>query len=69
MLLRVLITLNSLVFILVVPALEIGPSHVFNPDWPGHAKLHEVWQLATNAMLGLFAIWLVWRQSQPITPR
>jgi len=62
--LKMLISMNALVFILIVPVLEIGPSHVFNPDWPAHAKLHEVWQLATNAALSLLALWLVWRRQK-----
>lgn len=64
MALRIAITVNALVFIVVVPMLEVGPSHVFNPAWPGHARLHEVWQLMTNAALGIFALWLTWRSSR-----
>lgn len=45
---------------LLVPILEIGPTHVFNPDWPGHARLHEVWQLAANSGLSLLCLWLAW---------
>lgn len=62
MLLKILVTANALVFVLIVPVLEVGPSHVFNPEWPAHAKLHEVWQLATNAALSLLALWLTWRR-------
>lgn len=45
---------------LLVPVLEIGSTHVFNPDWPGHARLHEVWQLAANSGLSLLCLWLAW---------
>lgn len=62
MLLKILISICAIVFILVVPLLEISPSHVFNPAWPAHAKLHEVWQLSTNAGLSLLALWLAWSQ-------
>lgn len=41
----------------LTPILEIGPSHVFNPDWPGHARVHEVWQLITNVLLAGLALW------------
>ncbi|EAT11012.1 hypothetical protein HF888_05685 [Bermanella marisrubri] len=33
---------------------------MFNPEWPAHARLHEVWQLTTNITLGLIALWLTW---------
>lgn len=46
----------------LVPILEVGPTHVFNPAWPGHARLHEVWQLIANSALGLLAFWLAWRR-------
>jgi hypothetical protein len=45
----------------IVPILEIGPSHVFNPDWPSHARLHEVWQLITNTSLSGLSVWTAWR--------
>lgn len=57
---KVLITLGVFIYALVVPLLEINDTHVFNPAWPPHARLHEVWQLATNTALGLFCLWLVW---------
>jgi hypothetical protein len=43
---------------LLVPILEVSPTHVFNPTWPGHARLHEVWQLIANMAFAGFAIWL-----------
>ncbi len=48
----------------LVPILEIGPTHVLNPNWPGHARLHEVWQLLANAMLAALAIWLAASRDQ-----
>lgn len=61
----VLLVLCMLPFGLLAPVLEIGPTHVLNPDWPGHARLHEVWQLATNSALALFCVWLAWRRNEP----
>lgn len=68
MIARVLLTLGVLVYALVVPLLEINATHVFNPDWASHARLHEVWQLSTNSALGLFALWLVWGRQQVRLP-
>ncbi|MEO1441096.1 MAG: hypothetical protein AAFV33_11875, partial [Chloroflexota bacterium] len=36
---------------------------VVNPDWPGHARLHNVWLIVQNALLGLLALYLIWIQS------
>ena len=57
---KLLITLGALLYGLGVPLLEINPSHVFNPSWEAHARLHEVWQLTTNSALALLSLWLVW---------
>ena len=65
MLLRASIYLNAVVFLLLIPVLEIGPTHVFNADWPAHAKLHEVWQLVSNGLLSILSVLLLrWAQSR-----
>lgn len=56
---RFFILTSSIVFGLVVPILEISTSHVFNPDWPGHARMHDVWQLGSNILFSIFAVWLL----------
>ncbi len=61
---RILITISVLVFVVVIPVLEVNASHVFNPDWPAHARFHEVWQLITNCGIGLLCLWLVWLKNK-----
>ena len=68
MILKALMTLGILVYGLLVPILEVNSSHVFNPDWPAHALLHEVWQLITNSVLGLYCLWLTWVKKELILP-
>ena len=60
MIARVLLTLGVMIFLIAVPALEINNSHVFNSEWPPHARFHEVWQLATNFAIGILCLWLAW---------
>lgn len=60
MLSKLLITIGIVFYAVVVPVLEINQTHVFNPAWEPHARLHEVWQLFTNTALGAFSLWLVW---------
>jgi len=64
MLAKLIITIGALLYGLGVPLLEINQTHVFNPQWEAHARLHEVWQLATNSALALLALWLTWRRQQ-----
>ena len=56
----IVLTLCILPFGLLTPILEIGPTHVFNPEWPGHARLHEVWQLITHCGIAVLCLWLGW---------
>lgn len=60
---RILVTVATLIYGLIVPILEINDTHVFNPEWPPHARLHEVWQLATNTALAVGCLWLAWRRT------
>lgn len=57
---KVLATICILIYAVVVPILELNATHVFDPLWPAHARLHEVWQLSTNSALGMWGLWLVW---------
>lgn len=65
---KLAITLGVMVFGLLLPILEIGPTHVFNADWPAHARLHEVWQLITNSSLAVLCLLMVWMRRLYILP-
>lgn len=54
------ITFSVILYAIVVPFLEINDTHVFNPDWTPHVRIHEVWQLITNSSIGVLCLWLVW---------
>ena len=38
-------------------------SHIFNPEWPPHARFHDVVMLHMLSGCSLIALWLLWRQS------
>jgi len=61
---RIILTLALIPFGVLTPILELGVTHVINPDWPGHARLHEVWQLLTNSSLAMLCLWLIWCSRQ-----
>lgn len=61
---KLLFTLSILTFGLLTPILEISSTHVLNPDWQGHARLHNLWQLITHSMIALYLGWMVWRQNR-----
>lgn len=59
------VLLTSLVFGCLIPILEINQTHLFNAEWPSHARLHEAWQLITNAATSALALYLVWTGKAP----
>lgn len=60
------VIMNALVFAVLVPVLEVNNSHLLNPHWPSHARLHEAWQLLTNAGIAVFALHLVLVRKQSL---
>ncbi len=56
---------SALIFAGLIPLLEINDTHLTNPAWPAHARLHEAWQLITNAALSILAVALVWNGRAP----
>jgi hypothetical protein len=39
---------------------DYHPSHAFNPDWVGHARVHLVWLLGFMFLSGLANLYLIW---------
>ncbi|MEE9363709.1 MAG: hypothetical protein V3U92_14005 [Cellulophaga sp.] len=61
---KIAITFSVILYAIVVPFLDINETHVFNPDWTPHARIHEVWQLVTNSSIGVLCLWLVWYKKE-----
>ena len=60
---KIFITIGIFFYAVVVPFFEINNTHVFNPAWEPHARLHEAWQLSTNTAIGIFSLWLTWAKN------
>jgi hypothetical protein len=61
---NMILTMCLLISGLLVPALEVNETHLMNPAWPAHARLHEAWQLITNSGICLFSLWLIWARQK-----
>lgn len=61
---KIVITFSVILYAIVVPFLDINETHVWNPDWTPHARIHEVWQLITNSSIGVLCLWLVWYKKE-----
>jgi len=59
LLVRVLLTLCAMEFF--GPwGRDFSDSHVFNPTWVGHARVHMMWLLGFFLFSGAGVLWLVW---------
>jgi len=63
---KIAITFCVLLYAVIVPFLDINETHVWNPDWTPHARIHEVWQLLTNSSIGILCLWLVWFKKETV---
>ena len=45
-------------------AADFNATHLFNPDWLPHAKLHMMTVFTTSVALGIFGLYLVWGRTQ-----
>ena len=61
---KIAITFSVILYAVLVPILDISDTHVWNPDWTPHARIHEVWQLITNSSIGVVCLWLVWYKKE-----
>jgi|RifCSPhighO2_12_1023870.scaffolds.fasta_scaffold00214_3 hypothetical protein len=65
---RIMITLCILLYTVGVPCLEVNETHIWNTQWPAHARLHNVWQLITNTLIGAGCLWLIWIRKEILLP-
>ena len=40
--------------------IDVGITHLQNPDWDAHARVHEVWRLSTNTFIAFSGLYLIW---------
>ena len=53
----------------IIPIIvDIGSSHLFNPDWDAHARVHEAWRLSTNFLIFGLGIYLLWVKKNEVLP-
>ncbi len=61
---RILMTVAVLLASLLPIIVDVSESHLLNSAWPPHARVHEVWLLATGAGVGSVALRLIWIRPQ-----
>jgi hypothetical protein len=61
---ELLITMSLIVTALGSLIHDWNKTHVYNPEWPPHARFHFVSVVAMNFALGALGLWLLWGPSE-----
>ena len=61
---RLLLTFLILSSTIVSVFVDWNATHIFNSQWPGHARFHDVELLNLLCGVSLLSLWLMWRQSK-----
>src|SRR6516164_5925067 len=60
---RLLLTVADIATVLAPVSADWNSSHIFNEQWPSHARFHGAVGLGTPVALASFALWHLWRSS------
>lgn len=58
---QITVTIAVLITLIGPTAVDWNDSHVFNPQWPPHARFHSIVYLCMTIGFSLIALWLIWR--------
>ncbi|MEL7218138.1 MAG: DUF6640 family protein [Pseudomonadota bacterium] len=47
---------------------DLNETHLFNPDWSPHARMHGAWLLFSGACIAGFSLFKVWVHDQLVVP-
>src|SRR5436305_1374816 len=57
---RVLLTLATIGYGVIIVKADFNKTHATNPVWTPHARFHVVWQILSYVGFGLIALALIW---------
>jgi hypothetical protein len=60
---RILISAANLATAITPPIADLRATHVFNPEWPPHARFHAFAYVCIGIVLGSASLWLLWRKT------
>jgi hypothetical protein len=60
---RLLLTVADIATVVAPVSADWNGSHIFNEQWPSHARFHGAVGIGTPVALASFALWHLWRSS------
>ncbi len=65
---KYLTTICLLLGTLLPLIVDTGSTHLLNPDWDAHSRVHEVWRLSTNIFIAIIGLYLLWVSNYLLLP-
>ena len=65
---RYLTTICLLLGTILPLIVDTGHTHLLNPDWDAHSRVHEVWRLSTNIFIAGIGLYLLWISNYSLLP-
>ena len=63
---RLVVTVATVWYGFVPLLADLNPTHLFNPNWTPHARMHLSWLLSANMLLATYALVLIWRFKETV---
>lgn len=60
---RLWITAGTLAYGLGPFIMDMNKTHLFHPNWTGHARLHLLWASVSQLAIAGLALWLTWTEA------
>ena len=64
---RLTFTLIGVSLPVAAHAADINETHIYNPDWPPHAKFHDGQTRSFSILLGALTTFLAWKSSKNVS--
>lgn len=61
-------TLGTMVYSIIPAIADLNETHLLNPAWSEHARLHSAWFLAFTAAMAFMSLFILWKRDQLLLP-
>lgn len=65
---KLAVTLGTLVYGIVPAIADLNETHLFNPEWSPHARVHGAWFLFFGALMSFVALFRLWVRNDLLLP-
>ncbi|MEO0342309.1 MAG: DUF6640 family protein [Pseudomonadota bacterium] len=65
---KILITLVTIVYGVLPAIADLNETHIYNPEWSPHARVHGVWFLFFGASMSFMSLYFLWLKDNLFLP-